>query len=144
MAQSFVSLHVHVDFSTKNQHPFITDDLGPILYDYIDGVANHGGRLLTAGGIADHTHLLISLHKEMAMSEFVRFVKANSSKWVHETFHDLQSFAWRTGYGAFVVSFSDFSRVKRYIANQQQHHRRQTFQQEFLELLNRHEMQYDE
>ncbi|MDA0835703.1 MAG: IS200/IS605 family transposase [Planctomycetota bacterium] len=145
MTQSFVCLHVHVVFSTKNRQPFITDDLAPRLYDYMGGVvSNRGGKLLTAGGVADHVHLLISLHKEMAMSEFVRIVKSNSSKWIHETFAELKSFAWQTGYGAFGVSFSDLARVKRYIANQQEHHRRQTFKEEFLELLRRHDMEFDE
>ncbi len=145
MPQSFVSLHVHIVFSTKNRQPFIADEIAPRLYDYIGGVvSNHGGALVASGGMPDHVHLLVSLSKELSISELVRFIKSNSSKWVHETFSDLQLFAWQTGYGAFAVSFSNLDAVKTYIANQKEHHRVHSFQDEFRELLRRHHIEFDE
>ena len=74
----------------------------------------------------------------------LRLLKANSSKWVHETFPEHRSFAWQTGYGAFTVSYSNLGRVKRYLANQAEHHRVRTFQEEFLAFLKRHGIEYDE
>ena len=144
MGQSFASLHYHLVFSTKHREPLIDDVLQPRLYEYMGGILrNHNGVLLAAGGIADHVHLLVGLHREMAVAEAVKLVKALSSKWIHETFPDRQTFAWQTGYGAFTVSYSNMDQVKRYIANQKQHHRQRTFQEEFLAFLERHQIPYD-
>jgi putative transposase len=144
MPQSFINLHVHITFSTKERRPWIKADFRPRLHDYIGGiVANHGSVLSAAGGIADHMHLLVSLGKQIAISDLVRDIKSVSSAWIHDTFPDLAYFAWQTGYGAFGVSFSDLGRVKEYIATQEEHHRKLTFQEEFLALLDRHQIPYD-
>src|SRR5437870_9311963 len=79
--------------------------------------------LLAAGGMPDHVHLLVSLSRELSIAETLRLVKANSSKWIHETFPDRQQFAWQAGYGAFSVSFSNLPDVKNYLAHQGEHHR---------------------
>jgi len=92
----------------------------------------------------DHIHFLVSLDKQKSISEIVRIIKANSSKWVHETFPEFSRFAWQVGYGAFSVSFSHIERVKEYLSRQAEHHRTQTFQEEYLAFLQRHGMEYDE
>ncbi len=145
MPQSFTSLHVHVVFSTKNRAPLITPDLQPRLYEYLGGILrSQGCRLLAAGGTPDHVHLLVSLSKQMSVSEAVRLIKSNASKWVHETFPERRDFAWQAGYGAFSVSFSNLERVKHYLAHQAEHHRTRTFQEEFVALLRRHRIEFDE
>jgi REP element-mobilizing transposase RayT len=89
------------------------------LYDYIGGILNENdSKLLAIGGMPDHIHMLASLNKELSVSAALRFIKSNSSKWVHEEFPKHRSFAWQAGYGAFAVSFSNLEAVKKYIANQ--------------------------
>jgi REP element-mobilizing transposase RayT len=145
MAQSFACLHCHFIFSTKNRLPLITTDLQTRLYEYIGGILRaEKCVLVAAGGMPDHLHLLCSFSKELAVAPALRLIKANSSKWIHETFPQYRAFAWQTGYGAFAVSYSHVDRVKRYIAGQEKHHRRTTFQEEFLAFLKRHRIEYDE
>jgi REP element-mobilizing transposase RayT len=145
MPQSLASLHVHVIFSTKHREPLIAPDLAPRLYGYIGGVARQTGSvLIAAGGIPDHVHLLVSLGRQACVANLVRDVKANSSGWVHDNFPDRPQFAWQAGYGAFAVSFSMMETVRAYIANQENHHRRRTFQDEFRAYLKAHEIEWDE
>ena len=145
MPQSFISMNCHVIFSTKNREPLITGDVATRLYEYIGGTAREtGNRLLAAGGMPDHVHLVVSLGKQEAVADTVRDIKSNSSRWIHETFANLRGFAWQTGYGAFSVSLSNVDDVKRYISNQQEHHRVRTFKEEFIAFLKRHNIEYDE
>jgi len=145
MPQSFTSLHYHFIFSTKNRAPMITADVQPRLFEYIGGILrSHKSVLLAAGGIADHVHLLVRLSKELAVSEALRLIKANSSGWIHDTFPEQRAFAWQAGYAAFTVSYSNLGPVKRYLAGQAEHHRERTFQEEFLAFLQRHGIEYDE
>lgn len=94
--------------------------------------------------MSDHIHLLVSLGKEIAVSDLLRLLKTNSSKWIHEEFPDQQDFAWQTGYGAFAVSFSNLEQVKRYIANQAKHRAKLSFKEDFVALLKKHDIEYDE
>jgi putative transposase len=145
MPQSFVCLYCHVIFSTKNHEPFLMSKWRPRLHAYIGGILRSKlDELLAAGGTADHLHLLVSLGKQSTVSDTIRDVKSNSSRWIHETFSNLRGFAWQTGYGAFTVSRSSLGDVRRYIANQEQHHRVRTFQEEYVAFLKRHGIQYDE
>jgi putative transposase len=91
----------------------------------------------------DHVHLLVSLGRTISVAEIVRLIKTNSSKWMHDELA-LRDFHWQDGYGAFAVTFSNIVSVKTYLANQAEHHRRQSFLEEFLELLRRHELTWDE
>ena len=104
----------------------------------MDGVA------LTINGVEDHVHMLLSLPPMVAIAEAMRVVKANSSKWVHEKWPQRAAFAWQTGYGAFSVSQSQAESVKKYISEQEQHHKHTTFQEEFIAFLTRHGIAYDE
>ena len=146
MPQSFVSLHHHFVFSTRNRVPLISAAIQPRLFEYIGGILRaEGCVLVAAGGMPDHVHLLVSLDKRLSISEVLRIIKAGSSRWVHDTFPDvLSGFAWQTGYGAFAVSFSHLDRVKAYLSRQEEHHRRVTFQEEFIAFLKRHGIEYDE
>jgi REP element-mobilizing transposase RayT len=145
MPQSFTVLHCHIVFSTKNRTPRITADLQPRLYEYLGGILRaENSPLLAVGGMPDHVHLLVSLSKQKSVSDTLRVLKANSSKWVHETFPGMGDFAWQAGYGAFAVSCSNLEKVERYIANQAAHHRTMSFQEEFVALLQRHEIEFEE
>lgn len=145
MPQSLASLHVHVVFSTKNREPRLAPELRPRLHQFIGGVLkNHDCRLVDAGGTADHLHLLSSLGRTVAIADAVRLVKSNSSGWLHDEFADLRHFHWQTGYGAFSVSQSNVAAVKKYLANQEVHHCKHSFQDEFRKLLRRHEIEWDE
>jgi REP element-mobilizing transposase RayT len=145
MPQSFACLHHHLIFSTKNRAPLITREVQPRLFDYIGGtLRSEGCALVAAGGMPDHVHLLISLERQLSIADTLRIVKASSSRWVHDTFPALTGFAWQTGYGAFAVSYSHLDQVKAYLSRQAEHHRRITFQEEFLTFLQRHGFEYDE
>ena len=120
-------------------------DWSPRLYQYIGGTLRAKGNvLLAAGGMPDHVHLMVSIGRQAAIADIIRDVKANSSRWIHETYSNLLGFAWQTGYAAFSVSQSALNEVKQYIANQSEHHRMRTFQEEFVLFLKRHGVQYDE
>jgi REP element-mobilizing transposase RayT len=144
MPQSFASLHCHIVFSTKHRQPTITADLQTRLFEYIGGILrNHECRIIAAGGTPDHVHLLTSLSRTIAVADAVRLIKANSSGWIHDEL-TMPDFQWQTGYGAFAVSYSNIQQVKHYLANQEEHHRKMSFQEEFLELLRRHNLQWDD
>ncbi len=145
MPQSLAALYCHIIFSTKHREPLISREQQPRLYACIGGgLRDEGNTLLAAGAMPDHVHLLASLSRQTSVAEVVRLVNANSSGWVHQTFSELRGFSWQNGYGAFSVSASSLPGVKRYLAGQEEHHRRRTFQEEFVEFLKRHEIEYDE
>jgi REP element-mobilizing transposase RayT len=134
MPQSFASLHCHFVFSTKRRQPQIKADLQPRLFDYIGGILRkHSIALIAAGGMPDHVHLLASLGRTVTVADAIRWVKSGSSSWMHDEI-GLREFQWQEGYGAFAVSYSNIEQVRAYLANQQQHHRTISFQEEFLEL----------
>ena len=115
------------------------------LYEYLGGILRgEGGCLVAAGGTADHVHLLCRLDKQTSVAGAVRTIKANSSRWIHQTFPLLRRFAWQVGYGAFAVSYSQLDSVKRYIDGQAEHHRTISFQDEFIAFLRRHDIAFDE
>jgi REP element-mobilizing transposase RayT len=105
---------------------------------------NKNARLLAAGGVSDHIHLYASLPSTLSLAEFVNAVKSNSSRWIHQTYRDARGFAWQEGYGAFSVSKSAEKRVISYVRNQEEHHLKHSFQEEFLKLLEKHKIGYDE
>jgi REP element-mobilizing transposase RayT len=145
MPQSFACHHYHLIFSTKHREPRLTPEIQPRLYEYFGGILRaRNSKLIAAGGIADHVHLLVSLSKQLAISDVLRDLKANSSGWIHDTFADQKSFAWQIGSGAFAVSYSAIEDVRRYIAHQAEHHRVKSFQEEFVEFLRRHQLEFDD
>jgi len=145
MAGKYLSLMVHFVWSTAGREPWITAEWNADLYKFIGGVfRNKNASLLAAGGISDHIHLYASLPSTVTVAEMVNAAKANSSRWIHEEFRNRKGFAWQEGYGAFSVSKSAEDNVIGYINNQAKHHRHRDFKSEFIELLERHEVEYDE
>jgi REP element-mobilizing transposase RayT len=144
MAHTFTNLLTHVIFSTKDRLPTVTPEIKPRLLAYMGGIVRSlDGIALAIDGPADHVHLLVKTPATISMADFVRDVKANSSKWVHGTF-PRAGFGWQTGYGAFSVSCSNVEAVREYIEGQEEHHKAVSFQEEFLGFLRRHGIEYDE
>ncbi len=144
MAQTFTNLLTHIVFSTKDRVSTIRPELKPDLHAYMGGIIrNLEGQALIVNGMADHVHLLVWLPPTVAIAEALRVLKANSSRWVHDT-QGRRTFAWQAGYGAFSVSHSNTSVVVKYIQEQEKHHRRISFQEEFLALLKKNNIAYDE
>lgn len=145
MAHTFTNLLTHIVFGTKERYPFIDQPLARELHPYLGGaLKNLGSRVVIVGGIADHVHILAVLPPARSVSEILREIKSNSSRWIHEKWPALGKFAWQTGYGAFGVSESRSSRVQGYIARQEEHHRTVSFQEEFIALLKKHGLRYDD
>jgi REP element-mobilizing transposase RayT len=145
MSHRFTSLFTHLIFSTKDRKPFLDDELAPQCRAYIGGILeNIGSRRIEIGGVSDHVHLLLDLGATMALSDCVRAIKSNSSKWVHEKWPERWRFQWQKGYAAFSVSHSSVDRVITYIRNQETHHRRMTYQDEVRKLLRQHGLECDE
>jgi len=145
MANSYISCHVHYIFSTKRRERIIGPNVRPRLWAYLGGIARENKMMaLAVGGVEDHVHLLLSLPSTMALARAVQLIKGGSSLWMNDTFPDQGSFAWQEGYGAFTVSVSQIDKTISYIGNQEAHHRRKTFQEEYLEFLKRHGVAYDE
>jgi len=144
MSSTHLSLHCHVIFGTKHQRPLIAADWRPRFHAYLGGAIRTLDAVPEAvGGVADHVHLLIGFRATHWLSDVMRDVKRVSSAWVHETIGDKQ-FEWQDGYGAFSVSASMIEKVKHYIANQEEHHRKKTFQEEYVEFLKASGVEYDE
>jgi REP element-mobilizing transposase RayT len=143
MAHTFTHLVTHVIFATKDRAPLINPDMKGDMYAYMGGIVREiGGKAIIINGMPDHVHLLLYLPPTSAIAEAVRVIKTNSSRWVHERRRDAGKFAWQSGYGAFSVSRKAVSDVEHYIARQEEHHRKITFEEEFLAFLNRHGIEY--
>ena len=144
MGHTYYNIAIHVIFSTKQRQNLITPELRDRLYEYLCGVARQEfGQVLGIGGTEDHLHGLISLETDISLAKAMSKWKSLSSGWIHKQFAGSRGFAWQGGYGAFSVSRSQITRVKKYIAGQEKHHRKKTFEQEFVEFLERHEVDYD-
>ena len=144
MPHTYTNLLTHVIFSTKDRRPDLHDDIRPRVFAYMGGIVRElRGTALAINGPADHVHTLLALPANVALSDAIRVVKTNSSRWVHEQWPQRRSFAWQSGYGAFSVSRSNVEEVERYIASQEEHHRTVSFQDEFLVFLKRHGVAYD-
>jgi putative transposase len=145
MANTYTSLHYHLVFSTKNRIEWITPDIEKRVWAYIGGIARkHKMTALQVGGVDDHIHALVMSPPTLSPSQMAQYLKGESSKWIHETFPALHDFAWQEGYGAFSVSKSNLEAVVRYIQQQREHHQKQSFQEEYLGLLQKHGIDYDE
>ncbi len=133
MAHSYISSVFHIVSSTKQRTQSIRADLEQRLWNYLAAIArNHGVHVLAVSGTANHVHIFLELPTDAKLSDVVRTLKCNSSRWVRET---SPLFGWQEGYGAFSVSPSQLDRVKKYIANQAEHHTRRLFEDEFIAML---------
>ena len=144
MANSYICCYIHYIFSTKNRESLISLELQSRLYEYIGGIAKENGmRLLTIGGTENHIHILLSLPATITVAKAAQLVKGGSSYWIHQTFGELNHFAWQEGYGAFAVSRSLVNKTVKYIQNQKEHHRVKTFEEEYMAFLEKHGVDYD-
>jgi REP element-mobilizing transposase RayT len=145
MGHRFTSLLTHLIFSTKDRFPHLDRELAPECHAYLGGIiGNCGGQPVIVGGYTDHVHLLLDLPATQSVAEFVRKLKSNSSKWVHEKWPRRSKFQWQSGYSAFAVSRSSRDRVISYIERQQEHHRKVTYQDEVRRFLKQHGLESDE
>ena len=142
MAHRYPNILIHCVFSTKERRDLIPEELLPKLWKYFAGIGrNHGIAVLAAGGMSNHSHLLIVLPPDMAVAKAVQVLKANSSRWIHE--QGLE-FAWQEGYGAFSVSSSNRDAVKSYIEHQAEHHGKRSFEGEFAAFVRKSGLAFDE
>jgi REP element-mobilizing transposase RayT len=144
MSHSYVSAMHHCVWSTKYRRNTITSALRDRLLPYLGGIARKNNmKALAIGGVEDHVHMLLSVPATMAISKAVQLIKGGSSKWVHDTFPQFHEFGWQEGYGAFSIGISQSDDTVAYIDNQAEHHRRRTFQEEFIAFLEKHGIEYD-
>jgi len=145
MPHSYSNLLTHIVYSTKNRRPLIDPELESRLFPYLGGILRQlGGKLYTVNGVEDHVHLLAELPASLAVAEAIGKIKGSSTHWIHESFPDRSAFAWQRGYAAFSVSKSNVPTVARYIERQKAHHKKWSFQEEFVKLLRRHGVSIDE
>jgi REP element-mobilizing transposase RayT len=145
MPGTYSQLLLHIIFSTKGRTPWISCEVPERLYAYIGGIVRaEKGVLYAIGGVEDHVHLYLRWRPDGSLSDLMRTVKARSSKWVHDTFPNLVAFAWQEGYSVFSVSKSQEGAVKKYIAGQAEHHKKEDFKSELLHFLRAHGVEFDE
>ena len=145
MAQSLASVLVHFVFATKNRQPWITEEFQPDVAAYIAGLfRNHDCPTLIVNAMPDHVHSLAALARTRSISDIMEAVKGISSGWIKTEDPRFRAFQWPGGHGAFSVSPSQKEVVRRYIANQREHHRRFSFEEEYRRLLERNGVPYDE
>jgi REP element-mobilizing transposase RayT len=145
MASTFTNLLFHVIFSTKFRKPLVEDSVREELYCYIGGIIREQrGSLLEIGGMPDHVHILARLSPTIAISDVLKLIKANSSKWMNERGGRWKRFQWQTGYAAFSVSESRVADLRRYIQGQAEHHRTKTFREEYVAFLKKHKIDFEE
>ena len=144
MPHSYSSSLFHVVFSTRERRTAIHPDFREKLWAYVGGIARKNGmKAIAVGGTSDHLHILLSVPATMALAKAVQLIKGGSSKWVHDHYPQHRSFAWQEGYGAFSVGISQVDATVAYILNQERHHKRRTFQEEFIAFLKKHKIEYD-
>jgi putative transposase len=145
MPQSLVKILVHMVFSTKDRRKLIAPEIEPQLYGYIAGIiTNNNARMIIAGGISDHIHILVSLGR-IDVGELIGDIKRDSSVWIKKQDRQFSKFYWQRGYGAFSIGQSQLPAVSRYITNQKAHHEKgQTFEDEFRELCRKYDVEIDE
>ena len=143
MSRTFSNLLTHLIFSTKDRAPLIRKDMRDELHAYLGGLTRElEGKAYGVNGTNDHVHMLVNLPPRVSVSDAMRFIKANSSAWARNRWKRV--FAWQLGYGAFSVSKSNAQQVLKYIADQESHHRRVAFREEFINLLQKHGIDYEE
>ncbi len=140
-------MHMHIVFATKDRRHFLQNpQLRLGLYAYLNGVCQGLGSRgeITIGGISDHMHLSVDLPRTLAGADYIREIKKAGTTWIREQPQGIPEFAWQKGYGIFSVSYSQLAKVNRYVLSQEEHHLKQPFEVEFIQLLKKHKMAYDE
>lgn len=145
MANTYTQIHIQAVFVVKNRQSLISNQWKADLYKYITVIIqNNGHKVLQINGVADHIHILLGMRPVQSLSDLMKQVKQSSSKWINENQLSKAKFSWQEGYAAFSYSKSQLPRVIRYIQNQEQHHKKQNFREEYIALLKTHDVDYDE
>ena len=143
MANTYTQLYFHIVFAVKGRSNYISENWKDELYKYISGIiANKDQKLMIVNGMPNHIHLLIGTKPNCNLSDLIRDIKANSSKWINEKKFTNFHFEWQTGFGAFTVSQSVVPNVIEYIKNQEEHHRKKTFKEEYVEFLKAYQIDF--
>ena len=145
MANTFTQIYIQAVFTVENRYCLISEKWEGELYKYITGIVrNEGHKMLAGNGMSDHVHLFINMKPTQSISNLLQETKASSSKWINEKGILMGKFNWQSGYGAFSYSKSQIDKVMHYINSQKEHHRRKTFREEYLELLEEFEIKYND
>lgn len=145
MANTFTQIYLHTVFAVKGRENLIHTAWKDELYKYICGIVNNNKQKVYAiNGMADHVHLLLSIKPDCNLSDLMRDIKASSSKWINTRKFVKGKFQWQEGFGAFSCSQSQLDNVIAYINNQESHHSKRSFRQEYIELLKKFQVEYDE
>ena len=145
MSHTYTKNHFHIVFSTRGRRKLISKQIQPKLWAYMAGICRNVGIWVhVVGGIEDHIHAVVMAPPTLSPSQIAQYLKGDSSKWIHDEFPKLRLFEWQDGYGGFTVSKSQLPEVIQYVKNQRAHHQKKTFQQEYLELLKKHDVDYDD
>ena len=145
MPQSLSIVIVHLVFSTKDRHPFINASIKPSLHAYLATVARNAGcECYRAGGVTDHVHLAVRLSRTLTIAKLIEELKTSSSSWIKTQGNDLANFAWQRGYGSFSVAPDAINPLIAYIDHQEEHHRTQTFKEEYRSFLVEYGIEFDE
>ena len=143
MANTYTQLYFHIVFAVKGRSNYISEQWKDELYKYISGIiANKDQKLMIVNGVPNHIHLLIGTKPNCNLSDLIRDIKANSSKWINEKKFTNFHFEWQTGFGAFTVSQSVVPNVIEYFKNQEEHHRKKTFKEEYVEFLKAYQIDF--
>ncbi|MDQ3142214.1 MAG: IS200/IS605 family transposase [Bacteroidota bacterium] len=143
MPNTYTQIYVHIIFAVKKRQNLISKEWRDNLYKYITGIiSNKNQKLMIINGMPDHLHILISLGTDCRITDLVRDIKANSSKWINENKFVLGKFEWQNGFGAFSISKSQIDKVVNYIKNQEEHHKIKSFKEEYIEILDVHQINY--
>lgn len=145
MANTYTQVHIQAVFAVQNRQSLISDVWKDELFKYITGILqNNGHKMLQINGMTDHIHLLFGMRPMQSLSNLMQQIKQDSSKWVNQQRLVNGRFSWQAGYGAFSYSRSQLPAVIAYIQNQDKHHKKKTFREEYLEFLEKWEVDYDE
>lgn len=145
MANTYTQIHIQIVFAVQNRQSLIQKEWRQELYKYITGIVqNNNHKMLQINGMPDHIHLLIGLRPSQSLSDLMKQVKGDSSEWINKKGFTRTRFSWQAGYGAFSYAKSQVPNVVRYIQHQEEHHRKKTFTEEYLDFLKAFEIEYDE
>jgi REP element-mobilizing transposase RayT len=144
MADTYTKIYVHVIFTVQGRQNLISKQHKDELYKYITGIIqNKKQKVIIINGMPDHIHILIGIKPDIALSDLIRDVKANASSFINEKRWIMGKFSWQEGFGGFSYSHSQLDSVANYIRNQEKHHSKKTFREEYLELLKKFDVEYD-
>lgn len=145
MANTYTQIHIQAVFAVHNRKSLINPKWKDELYKYITGIIqNYDHKVLAINGMSDHIHILMGLRPTQSLSDLMKQVKQDSSKWINQKGFIDGKFSWQAGYGAFSYSKSQLSNVIDYIKNQEEHHRKKSFAEEYVAFLNAHGVDYDD